>query len=82
MSALQKSKSTQTSGSVFAETIEKAKRTKFELELIKIVECFLDGHGGYDGNLVSFIKNLYNKQYFLLQLVRVKSVPKKKTNYL
>ena len=45
MSALQKNTSTQTSGSVFAEKIEKVKKTKFELELIKIVDCFLDGHG-------------------------------------
>ena len=59
MSALQKNKSTQTSGSVFAERIEKVKKTKFELELIKIVDCFLDGHGNYDSNLVSFnIKSL------------------------
>ena len=53
-SSIQKTKTTQTSGSVFAETIEKAKKTKFELELIKIVDCFLDGHGNFDSNLVSF----------------------------
>ena len=59
MSAQQKNKSTQTSGSVFAERIEKVKKTRFELELIKIVDCFLDGHGNYDSNLVSFrIKSL------------------------
>ena len=59
MSALQKNKSTQTSGSVFAERIEKVKKTRFELEPIKIVDCFLDGHGNYDSNLVSFrIKSL------------------------
>ena len=59
MSALKKNKSTQTSGSVFAERIEKFKKTKFELELIKIVDFFLDGHGKYDSNLVSFkIKSL------------------------
>ena len=59
MSALQKNKSTQTSGSVFTERIEKVKKTKFELKLIKIVDCFLDGHGNYDSNLVSFkIKSL------------------------
>ena len=59
MSALQKNKSTQTSGSVFAERIEKVKKTRFELELIKFVDCFLDGHGNYDSNLVSFrIKSL------------------------
>ena len=58
-SSFQKTKSTQTSGSVFAERIEKVKKTKFELDLIKIVNCFSDGHGNYDSNLVSFkIKSL------------------------
>ena len=41
MSALQKNNSTQTSGSVFAKKIEKAKKNEFELELRKIVGCFL-----------------------------------------
>ena len=53
-SSFQKTKTTQTSGSVFAERIEKVKKTKFEFELIKIVDCFLDGHGNFDSNLVSF----------------------------
>ena len=58
-SPFQKTKTTQTSGSVLAERIEKVKKTKFELELIKIVDCFLDGHGNFDSNLVSFkIKSL------------------------
>ena len=58
-SSLQKTKTTQTSGPVFAERIEKVKKTKFELELIKIVDCFLVGHGNFDSNLVSFkIKSL------------------------
>ena len=52
-SSIQKTKSTQTGGSVFAERIEKVKKTKFELGLIKTVDCFLDGHGNYDSNLVS-----------------------------
>ena len=52
-------KTTQTSGSVFAERIGKVKKTNFELDLIKIVVSFLDGHGNYDSNLVSFkIKSL------------------------
>ena len=50
LSSIQKSKRTQTSGSVFADRTEQVKKTKFELELIKIVDCFLAGHG----NLVSF----------------------------
>ena len=53
-SSFQKTKSTQTSGSDFAERNEKVKKTKVELELIKIVDCFLDGHGNFDGNLLSF----------------------------
>ena len=43
-----------TSGSVFAERIEKIKKTKFKFELIKNVDCFLDGHGNFDSNSVSF----------------------------
>ena len=41
---------------MFAETIGKVKKNKFELELIKLVDCFLDGHDNYDSNLVSFRK--------------------------
>ena len=58
-SSFQKTKSTQTGRSVFAERIEKVKKTKFEFELIKIVDCFLDGHGKFDSSLVSLkIKSL------------------------
>ena len=53
-SSFQKTKTTQTSGSVFAERIEKLKKTKFELELIKLVDCFIDGHGKCTSKLVSF----------------------------
>ena len=57
MSAHQKNKSTQTSGSVFGERIEK--KIEFELKLIKILDGFFDGQRNYDGNLVSFnIKSL------------------------
>ena len=56
LSSFQNTKSTQTSGSVFADRIEYVERTKFELQLIKIVDCFLDGHGKYTKNLVSFLK--------------------------
>ena len=58
-SSFQKTKTTQTSGLVFAARIEQVKWTKIELKLIKVVDCFLDGHGKYDSNLVSFkIKSL------------------------
>ena len=49
---------------MFAERIEKVKKTKFELDLIKIVDWFLDGHGNYDSNLVSFkIKSLKTNHF-------------------
>ena len=63
-SSFQKTETTQTSGSVFAERIEKVKKTKFELDLIKILDCFLDGHGNFVGNPVSFEKNLYKLTIF------------------
>ena len=40
-SSHQKTKTTQTSGSVFAERIEKVEKTKYELDLIKKVDFFL-----------------------------------------
>ena len=59
LSSFQKTKSTQTSGSVFADRIGQVKKTKFELELIKTVDHFLDGPGNYTSNLVSFeVKSL------------------------
>ena len=58
-SSFQKTKTTQTSGPVFAEKLKKLRKTKFEFEQIKIVDCFLDGHGNFGSNLVSFkIKSL------------------------
>ena len=64
LSSFQKTNSMQTSGSVFADRIEQVKKTKFEIELIKSVDCFLDGHGNYTSNLVSFkIKSLWTNHF-------------------
>ena len=65
LSSFQKTKTTQTSGSVFAERIEKIKKTKFELELIKIVDFFLDSHGNFHSNLVSFKIKSSETDHFL-----------------
>ena len=54
LSFFKKTKSTQTIGSVVADRIEQVKNTKFEVEMIKLLDCFLDGHGNYAGSLVSF----------------------------
>ena len=60
LSSYQRTKSTQTSRSVFVDRIEQVKKTKIVLELIKIVDCFLDGHGNYSSNLVTFEKIFVN----------------------
>ena len=58
-SSFQKTKTAQINESVFTERIEKVKKTKSELELIKIVDCLLDGHGIHDSISVCFkIKSL------------------------
>ena len=54
LSSFQKTKSMQTTGSVSADRNEQVKKTKVGLELIKIVDCFLDGHCIYTSNLGSF----------------------------
>ena len=41
LKSFQRTKSTQTNGSVFAERLQLVKKTQFELELLKIVDCFL-----------------------------------------
>ena len=55
-SSFQKTKSTQTAGSVFADKIEQVEKTKFELKLIRSEDCLLDGHGSFISSLVSFFK--------------------------
>ena len=59
LSFFQKTKSTQTSPSAFADRIEKVKKTEFDSGLIKIADCFLDGHGNYTSILVPFKKKIF-----------------------
>ena len=61
LSSLPETKSMQTSGSVFADRIGQLERTKFEIELTKFVDCFLDGYGNYSSSLVS----IKIKKYFV-----------------
>ena len=63
-SSFQKTEISQTIGSVFAERIEKVEKTKLELDFIKIIDCFLDGHGSFDSILVySKIKSLQTNHF-------------------
>ena len=59
---------------MFAERIGKVKKTKIELELIKHVDCFLDGHGNCDSNLVSLKKIFVNQPIFEFQRDMYKSI--------
>ena len=56
LSSFQKTKSTQINASVFADRIEQVKKTKFEKELIKIADCFLNGHENCTSKLLFFSK--------------------------
>ena len=47
-------KTTQTTGSAFAERIVLVKKLIFELELRKHGDCCLDGYGKFDSSLRSF----------------------------
>ena len=54
LSSFQNTNSTQTSGAVFADGIEKVKMTEFEIQITSVVDCFLDGHGNYTSKLKPF----------------------------
>ena len=58
LSYFQKIKLTQSSGSAFADRVEQAKKTKFEKDLVEIVDCFLDSQGNYNSKLV-FLKKRF-----------------------
>ena len=53
LSSFYRTESTQTIEFVFTDTIEQFRKTKVKLELIKIVDCFLDGHGNYFSKMIS-----------------------------
>ena len=59
-----KTTSTKISGAVFAYRIEQFEKTKFELDVINFLNCFLDGHGNFTRNLVSLKKNVCELTFF------------------
>ena len=66
LSSFQKTKSTQTGGSVLEDRIEQIKKTKFEFDLIKSIDCFLEAHSNYTRYLMFFKKNLCKLSIFLI----------------
>ena len=65
LTSIQKTKSTQSSGSVFANRIEQVKKINFESQLMKNLHCLQDGHGNYTSILVSFQKKSLQTYRFL-----------------
>ena len=47
--------STQTHGSVFLDRIRKVQKSKYEADLLKIIDCFIDCHGSVRSDYVSFV---------------------------
>ena len=54
LSSFKRIKATKTRESVSGNTTEDVKQTNYELEMIILVDCFLDDHGIYTVYLVSF----------------------------
>ena len=52
--AEQRNASTQTLRSSFSDRIQSLKNSKYESDLIKIVDCLLDGHGIIDNSMLYF----------------------------
>ena len=53
LSYFHETQSTQSTASGFGDKSEQVKKTKLEVELRNIADCFLDCHGNYTCNLVS-----------------------------
>ena len=49
----QKLASTQTIGSVFPERVRKVQNSKYEHDLLKIIDCFIDGYGFVNSDHIS-----------------------------
>ena len=57
LSSAQKLASTQTLGSDFLERIRKVQNLKYETELMKIVDCLIDGYGTVNSERINFSIN-------------------------
>ena len=51
----QKLAHTQILGSAFLDIVRKVQNSKYESDLFKIIDCFIDCHGSVHSNSVSFV---------------------------
>ena len=57
LSSAQKPASTQTIGSAFLERIRKVQNSMYETDLLKNVDCFIDGYGTVNSERINFSIN-------------------------
>ena len=57
LSSAQKLASIQTLGSVFLESFRKVQNSKYETDLLKIVDCFIDNYGTVNSERINFSIN-------------------------
>ena len=76
LSSAQKIASTQTLGSAFLERIRKVQNSKYETDLLKIVDCFIDGFGTVNSERINFSINnriFVNKNLVKIVYIKIKS---------
>ena len=77
----QKPASTQTIGSAFLERIRKVQNSKYEHDLLKMIDCFIDGYGFVNSYHVIFlIKKLLLIHLFPLMFTKIPTFKKKTTH--
>ena len=77
----QKLASTQTIGSAFLEIVRQVQNSKYEHDLLKIIDCFFDGYGFVNSDHVNFFlkKILIIHLFSLICLGNYQKLPKKIT---
>ena len=72
--------STQTIGSAFLERVRKVQNSNFELDLLKIIDCFIDGYGFLNSDHVNFsIKTFDNSSIISHMCTKLPKVTDKKS---
>ena len=78
----QKLASTQLIGSAFLERVRKVQKLKYEHDLLKIIDCFIDGYGFVNSDHVNFsIKKTFdNPSIFSHMFTKLPKITEKKAH--
>ena len=55
----QKLASTQTICSAFLERVRRVQNSQYEYELLRVIDCFIDGYGFVNSNQVNFLIKIF-----------------------